>query len=91
MLRLAIPASVIVSCVLAFGLLRRGRPRLGVASVVLTAYVAIVYYVVAGGYGLHSYLLSIFAVLIVITSLLISRRAGLIVHHGQPLADDAIE
>ena len=78
MLRMGIPTSVIVSCILAFGLLRRGRPRLGVALVVLTAYVAITYYVVAGRYGLHSYLLSIFAVLIVITSLLISRRAGLL-------------
>ncbi len=76
-LRMAIPASVIASCILAFGLLRRGWPRVGVVLVLLTAYVAIVVYVVAAGYGLHSYLLSIFALLIVIASLLVSRRAGL--------------
>jgi len=76
-LRLAIPISVIFSCGLAFALLKRGWARSGVAIVVLTAYLAIFNYVVVGGYGLHSYLLSIFAVLIVITSLLIGRRAGL--------------
>ena len=76
-MRLAIPISAIVGCMLAFILLRHGWPRLGVGMVLLAAYGSILYYVVVGGYGLHSYLLSMFAVLIVITSLLIGRRAGL--------------
>ena len=76
-MRLAIPVSTIVACMLAFILLRHGRARLGIGIVLLAAYGSIVFYVVVGGYGLHSYLLSMFAVLIVITSLLIGRRAGL--------------
>ena len=76
-LRLAIPVSVMASCGLAFALVRRGRPRLGAGMVALTAYLAIVVYVVVGGYGVHSYLLGIFVVLIMVTSLLIGRRAGL--------------
>ena len=76
-LRLAIPVSVMASCVLAFALVRRGRPRIGAGMVALTAYFAIVVYVVVGGYGVHSYLLGIFVVLIMVTSLLIGRRAGL--------------
>ena len=76
-LRLAVPASAIAACLLAFALLKRGRPRTGVGIVALTAYLTIVSYVVFGGYGLHSYLLGMFAVLIVITSLLIGRRTGL--------------
>ena len=76
-LRLAIPLSVIVSSIAALVLGRRGWPRLGAALVILTAYVTIVVYVVAGGYGLHSYLLSVFALLIVVSSLLIGTHAGL--------------
>ena len=76
-LRLAIPLSVIVSCIAAMVLGRRGWPRRGALLVILTAYATIVLYVVAGGYGLHSYLLSIFALLIVVTALLIGARAGL--------------
>ena len=76
-LRMAIPISVIVSCLAALVLGRRGWHRLGATLVILTAYASIVLYVVAGSYGLHSYLFSIFALLIVVTALLIGALAGL--------------
>ena len=76
LLRLAIPASVIVSSLAAFALVRRGRARTGIALVLCASYLSIMVYVVAGGYGLHSYLFSIFALIIIVASLLIGRSAG---------------
>jgi PAS domain-containing protein len=75
--RLAMPLLIIASCLAGFLLSRRGRTRLGAGIVVAVAYAAIVNYVVVWGYGLHSYTVSIFAILVAIVSMLIGYRAGL--------------
>ena len=75
--RIAMPLVVLSACVAAFFLARRGRPRVGAGIVVAVAYAAIVNYVVVGGFGLHSYMVSILAILVVIASLLVGHRAGL--------------
>jgi hypothetical protein len=74
--RVTMPLSVVVACAAAFVLMRRGHARLGAATVVMVAYVGILNYVVVAGYGLHSYAVGLFAILIIITSLLIGHRAG---------------
>ena len=78
LLRLAIPATVIVSSLAAFALVRRGRARSGVALVLCASYLSIMVYVIAGGYGLYSYLFGIFALIIIVASLLIGRSAGVV-------------
>ena len=77
-LRLAIPATVIVSSLAAFALVQRGRARTGVGLVLGASYVSIMVYVIAGGYGLHSYLFAIFSLIIIVASLLIGRGAGVV-------------
>ncbi len=77
MSRLAIPLAVIVSSLVALFLQRRGWPRAGAALVIVAAYGAILNYVVSAGYGLHSYSLGIYAVLIVLVSLLLGPGWGL--------------
>ncbi len=76
--RLGVPIAVIASSLLAFFLTARGRSRAAALLVVGTAFVAIVNYVVVGGYGLHSYSLAVLALLIVVTALLVGHRAGLL-------------
>jgi signal transduction histidine kinase/FixJ family two-component response regulator len=76
--RLAIPLSIIASSLLAMWLTRYGRARLGAALVIFTAYASILYYVIAGGYGLHSYTLGLYSMLIVATALMIGHHAGLV-------------
>jgi len=75
-LRLVTPASIIAACGVAFVLARRGRARLGAIIAIATAFVMMVAYVVGGRFGLHSYTVSVFAVLIIATSLLVSPAAG---------------
>jgi len=75
-LRLVTPASIIAACGVAFVLARRGRARLGAIIAIATAFVMMVAYVVGGRFGLHSYTVSVFAVLIIATSLLVSPVAG---------------
>jgi len=75
--RMAVPGSVIVGAIVAFLLVRRGRLRLGIAIVNVATYVSIVTYVSIAGYGLHSYVIAFFALLIVVTALMIGHRAGI--------------
>ena len=77
-LRLAIPATVVISSLAALALMRRGRARTGVTLVLAASYLSIMVYVIVGGYGLHSYLFGIFALIIIVASLLIGRHAGVI-------------
>ena len=75
--RIAIPVSVIASSIVAAFLMRRGYDRLGAGLVIGAAYLTLLYYVIAGSYGLRSYGLVLYAVLIVATALMIGHRAGL--------------
>ena len=77
MSRLAIPLAVIFSSIAALFLQRRGWPRAGATLVIVAAYASILNYVVSAGYGLHSYSLGIYAVLIVLVSLLLGPGWGL--------------
>ena len=75
--RIAVPVSVIASSIVAAFLMRRGYDRLGAGLVIGAAYLTLLYYVIAGSYGLRSYALVLYAVLIVATALMIGHRAGL--------------
>ncbi|MEO8202839.1 MAG: ATP-binding protein [Betaproteobacteria bacterium] len=77
--RIVAPASIFVACLLALVLARWGLARLGVGLVVGVSYLTIVNYVVVSRLGLHSHAFALLAILVVITSLLIGHRAGLVV------------
>ena len=76
--RLAMPLTVLAAAVPAVVLVRRGRPRLGAGLVLGATHASIIVYVVASGYGAHSYMFAIVAILVLLASLLIGPRAGLV-------------
>jgi PAS domain S-box-containing protein len=77
-LRLAIPGTVIAGGLVALLCQRLGWPRLGAGLLMLATYLAILNYVVIGGYGIHSYSLGIYALVIVMTSILLGPGWGLL-------------
>jgi len=77
--RIVAPIAIFIACMAAVLLARWGRARLGIGLVVTVAYVVIVNYVVVSRLGLHSHAYALLAILIVVTSLLVGHRAGLIV------------
>ena len=77
-IRLAIPSTVILGGLVALACQQFGRARLGAGLLILATYLAILNYVVMGGYGIHSYSLGIYALLIVMTSILLGPGWGLL-------------
>ena len=64
--------------VAAFFLARRGHPRIGAALVCAAIYVGVMFFVVVAEYGLHSYSIGLFSSMVLLASLLIGPRAGLV-------------
>ncbi|MFO1284031.1 MAG: response regulator [Burkholderiales bacterium] len=78
MSRYAMPITALVTSIPAVLLVRRGHPRVAAGIALGATWVSIVVYVVVSGYGAHSYMFSVVAVIVLIVSLLIGPRAGLV-------------
>ena len=78
LIRLAIPGTVITGGLIALVCQQLGWTRTGAGLLMLATYLAILNYVVMGGYGIHSYSLGIYALLIVMTSILLGPGWGLV-------------
>jgi PAS domain S-box-containing protein len=77
--RVIAPMAIFAACVTAIVLARWGRARLGVGLVVAVAYLTIVNYVVVSRLGIHTHAFALMAILVVVASLLIGHREGLMV------------
>ena len=77
--RVIAPMAIFGACVAAVVLARWGRARLGVGLVVAVAYLTIVNYVVVSRLGIHTHAFALLAILVVVASLLIGHREGLMV------------
>ncbi len=70
------PALVVLVVAIALVLARIGRPRWGIALIIILSYVNLLVYVVITGYGVKSYSLSLYMLSIIAAGLIIGPRAG---------------